>query len=142
MEQVELNRELLVAIHNNDLDRVKECVANGANVNTFEIAGKKYNPLYCCIQTQNVNILEYLIEQGADVTEKIGNIKQSLLFCACSNPEFKFSIMLAILNNGGYKDINYAPVGGRSPMELVKETMPDIVQYFERALKNSQNKGR
>lgn len=142
MDKVELNKQLIVAINNNDLDAVRECVEQGADVNTFEINGKKYNPLYCCIKTQNVSIFDYLVEQGADVTEKLGERKQSLLFCACHNPEYKLKIVLTIINNGGHVDINYAPKGGKSPMEIVKENTPEITQYFERALKHSQNKGR
>ena len=139
---MELNKKLLLAIYENDFEGVKECVEQGADVNTFEIDGKQYNPLYCCIKTQNVEIFDYLVEQGADVTEKLGSKKQSLLFCACNDPKLKLKIVLTIVNNGGHVDINYAPEGGKSPMEVVKENTPELTQYFERALKHSQNKGR
>ena len=142
MDKVELNKQLIVAIYKHDHDALKECVEKGADVNTFEIDGKEYNPLYCCIITQDTKAFEYLTRNGADVTEKIGHRKQSLLFCACHSQDLKISIVQCILENGGIQDINYAPEGGRSPMEVAKVENPLLAKTFERVLKSTENKGR
>lgn len=143
MDKIELNKKLIVALDNKDMDAIKECVEQGADVNTFEIDGKKYNPLYCCIITENAKALDYLIKNGADVTEKLGNRKQSLLFCACAQENPSIFMIAKILENGGTQDVHYAPEGARSPMDLAKEANNQyLVQTFNRAIRNTQNKGR
>ena len=143
MEQVELNKELIVAIHNNDLDRVKECVENGANVNTFEIGGKTYNPLYACMIAKNSSIFEYLVDNGADVRERLGTRKQSLLFCACTMKDIPWNIIVTILLKGGLEDVHYTPEGGSSPMEYAIEidSIP-LKSLFNRLLAKSNSNKR
>ena len=59
-----INRELVRAISKGDLGKVKELVADGADVNVT--CDNSFTPLYVSIHYRQPEIFEYLLEQGAD----------------------------------------------------------------------------
>jgi ankyrin repeat protein len=78
--------ELHITVMMNDLQRVKELINSGYDVNMFDEIG--YTPLhYACIKG-NIAIAEYLIEHGADVNAHheghIGNTPLGEVAGSCS----------------------------------------------------------
>lgn len=135
MSELELNKKLVVAIQKGDFNAVKECIEQGADVNTFEIGDKLFNPLYGCIVMKQPKIFAYLVSKGANVTEKIGDKKHSLLYYACTQDNPNIFIIANILENGGVYDISYAPKGEMSPKDIAKATNNIfLTQSFERAI--------
>ena len=135
MNKQELNKLLVVSIAKNDLDTLKLCVEHGADVNTFEIEDKLYNPLYCCLVAKNARAFDYLAKHGADVTQRLGNKELSLLYCCCKEENINIGILGLILQYGGVVDISYAPKGCQSPKDIVKSTNNVVIKdYFDRAI--------
>ena len=64
-----INEKLLESIFNEDLEQVKECLAQGANVNDDN--GKSYEPPIILVSINgNLEIAKLLIQHGADVNAK------------------------------------------------------------------------
>lgn len=61
----ENDRELFFAIHDNDATRVKAAIRNGAKVNRQD--ANFITPLISAISLKNANLVDLLIENGADV---------------------------------------------------------------------------
>lgn len=123
MTKKELYEKFIFAIRDNDLETVKECVKRGVDVNRcFDINGS--NPLYLCLmKNRDARMFRYLVANGADVTKRIGGedvknwLKPSLLSFAVDLADVPIEIVKTILENGGDRDINYAPKGQSSPLE-------------------------
>jgi ankyrin repeat protein len=78
--------ELHIATLLNDLQRVKELINSGYDVNMFDEIG--YTPLHCACTKGNITIVEYLIEHGANVNAHheghIGNTPLGEVAGSCS----------------------------------------------------------
>ena len=61
----EADKTLFKAIRNGKIEMVKEAIANGANVNTFNI--NIISPLHYAVSSSQNDIVELLISKGADV---------------------------------------------------------------------------
>jgi ankyrin repeat protein len=61
----EADKALFKAIRNGKIEMVKEAIANGANVNTFNI--NIISPLHYAVSKSHNDIVELLISKGADV---------------------------------------------------------------------------
>jgi ankyrin repeat protein len=61
----EADKALFKAIRNGKIEMVKEAIANGANVNTFNI--NIISPLHYAVSKSHNEIVELLISKGADV---------------------------------------------------------------------------
>ena len=61
----EADKALFKAIRNGKIEMVKEAIANGANVNTFNI--NIITPLHYAVSKSHNEIVELLISKGADV---------------------------------------------------------------------------
>lgn len=60
----ELNNQLIKAVAGEDLAAVKQLVQAGADVNYF--TPKEDSPLLVAIDTMNVELIKFLLDQGAD----------------------------------------------------------------------------
>lgn len=60
----ELNNQLIKAVAGEDLAAVKQLVQAGADVNYF--TPKEDSPLLVAIDTMNVELIQFLLDQGAD----------------------------------------------------------------------------
>ena len=65
IEEMFKREELHFAVQQNDLDRVKELVLAGSDVNQFDDIG--YTPLHYACRNEFFPIADFLIEHGADV---------------------------------------------------------------------------
>ena len=61
----EADKALFKAIRNGKIEMVKEAIANGANVNTFNI--NIISPLHYAVSSSHNDIVKLLISKGADV---------------------------------------------------------------------------
>jgi ankyrin repeat protein len=69
MTQQKLDKELIFYIEKNNLEKVKEFVTLGANVNIkCNIYGD--TPIICAVLNQNFEMMKYLFSKGADPTIK------------------------------------------------------------------------
>jgi ankyrin repeat protein len=57
--------ELVRAVLNEDLDRVKELIAEGAKVNARDMTLEGMSPLHAAIESGNIEIMQYLLAYGA-----------------------------------------------------------------------------
>jgi len=96
----EADKALFKAIRNGKIEMVKEAIANGANVNTFNI--NIISPLHYAVSSSQNDIVELLISKGADVNFIGGNRGFSPLIVAINGNNVEVVRML--LANGA--DIN------------------------------------
>lgn len=62
-----IHRSLLTAAEAGDLDRVKTLIQEGHQVNQLELYLNPHTPLILAIQNDHIQVIEVLIEKGADV---------------------------------------------------------------------------
>lgn len=110
LNPVKLETTLIRAIKNQNEQIVKILVENlGASIFTSD--PQKRNPLYIASGLGNKNIVEYLIQKGADVNSK--NLKgDTALLKACQ--ERKIENVKLLVQNGA--DVNRRGFGGNSPL--------------------------
>ena len=84
------------AILNNKIERVKNMIKNGANINTFNIDHD--SPLHCAILLKHYDIAHLLIEAGADVNQLDFLGKAPLSRVATINDDVTFALLLAGAN--------------------------------------------
>lgn len=119
----DLNKELIIAVKDDNFYFVEKLVEAGADVNK-PFGTLANTPLLECLRVKNVPMFKYLVEHGADVTQKIGTVdekeyeRESLLKYAITTSDIPVEIIGTILKNGGFKDINYAPKGKDTPAEI------------------------
>lgn len=118
MENVnDVNEELIDASINGDLEKVKECLKNGADVNVY--SNVEWTPLLCATHFNHLEIAKLLIENGADVNAK-ETLQESWtpLIAATINEiednEVKKEIIKLLIDNGA--DINIKDRHGFTPL--------------------------
>jgi len=74
------NRKLKHAIMNDDLPSVKGAILDGADVNAYFVS--TYTHLYIAIQNGNIEIIKYLIANGANVDAVNGSLNWTPLHYA------------------------------------------------------------
>ena len=130
-----------MAVRNKEYSSVIDLIAAGANVNC-RIKESAITPLVECVENFDYDIFYQLVKNGADISERVGpkyienSKKISLLAYAMEKDVFheraKETYDL-ILNNGGDRDINYAPKGYASPAEIayIKGNAP-VLELFKK----------
>ena len=68
IEETEYKTPLVIAVRNEDIDEVRELIANGANINGRE--EDKTTPLFAAVESGNLEIVQLLLEQGAKVNAR------------------------------------------------------------------------
>ncbi len=67
---VSYRTELANAIAEEDVDRVRELIANGADVNEKEDKETRLTPIFIAVETGDVEIVQILLDAGAKVTAR------------------------------------------------------------------------
>lgn len=118
MENVnDVNEELIDASIDGDLEKVKECLKNGADVNVY--SNVEWTPLLCATHFNHLEIAKLLIENGADVNAK-ETLQESWtpLIAATINEiednEVKKEIIKLLIDNGA--DVNAKDRHGFTPL--------------------------
>lgn len=69
----DIHDQLIIAARKNDIEKVKELIAKGADVNAKEnVIGEGYAALFHAASYGHTAIVKLLIEKGADVNERPG----------------------------------------------------------------------
>lgn len=64
---VEYTSELSSAVADEDVDKVRELINKGANVNAKEDGYSKITPLFIAVETGNIEIVQLLLDNGAKI---------------------------------------------------------------------------
>ncbi|WP_265021563.1 ankyrin repeat domain-containing protein [Wolbachia endosymbiont (group A) of Icerya purchasi] len=67
-KQLDLDKELLISTEKGDLEKVRDGIRQGANVNVQD--GQGWTPVFWAIQKNNFNIVELLLDNNADIKVK------------------------------------------------------------------------
>lgn len=122
MENVnDVNEELIDASIDRDLEKVKECLKNGADINIR--SNIEWTPLLCVTHFNNLEIAKYLIEKGADVNAKetLQEHWTPLLSATINdieNDKVKQEIIRLLINNGA--DVNAKNKYERTALDYAK----------------------
>ncbi|MBR9984239.1 MAG: ankyrin repeat domain-containing protein [Wolbachia endosymbiont of Homalodisca vitripennis] len=133
---VEFNKEKLVlsteelfdAVKQNNLDKVKELINQGANINAQEkgIYGKK--PIHIAAENNNKNIIEFLLSRGVSVndTERVGNTP--LHYAAWGG---RLEAAEFLVNKGANIDAADASTYGKKPVHVAAENNnKNIIEFL------------
>lgn len=121
MNSYELTASLMVAVSKNDLAKAKQLLSNGADPNTAENATSA-TPLFTAISNNNPQMVQLLLDHGANVTQV--NEKGSLpIHEAASGNAFgkdkKYranEIIQSLIEHGA--DVNQKNAKGQTPLML------------------------
>lgn len=76
-EQLSLNNQLIIACRTGIIERIEKLLDDGANINGPNESGQ--TPLIKAVQTQNGDVVKYLLDRGADVNIKHDVYKYSAI---------------------------------------------------------------
>ncbi|KAJ8025370.1 Tankyrase-1 [Holothuria leucospilota] len=104
------NRELFEACRNGDLTRVKKCVSS-STVNAKDVAGRKSSPLHFAAGFGRKDVVEYLLQNGANVHARDdGGLNPLHNACSFGHAE----VVTLLLRHGGEANArdnwNYTPL--------------------------------
>lgn len=119
------NRSLGHAASNGNLKKVKNLIANGADINSMEYG--KWTPLTVALKYRQYEVAKYLIEQGADVNLECGEKWTPLTIAA----RYGLREMVEFLLENG-ADVDKVDGFDHSPMYYaVKINNQDIITLLE-----------
>ncbi|MFP3025404.1 MAG: ankyrin repeat domain-containing protein, partial [Wolbachia sp.] len=133
-KQLDLDKELLISAEKGDLEKVRDSIRQGANVNVQGRQG--WTPVFWAIQKNNFNIVELLLDNSADIKVKDNEGWTPL----------HWAVQLDLLNMVKYlaekgADIDALTADGRTPLDIVREKLrvngkneecSDVVQCLEK----------
>ncbi|WP_265027948.1 ankyrin repeat domain-containing protein [Wolbachia endosymbiont (group A) of Calamotropha paludella] len=133
-KQLNLDKELLIAAEKGDLEKVRESIRRGANVNIQDRQG--WTPLFWAIQKNNFNIIELLLDNSADIKVK-DNEGWTPLHWAVSLGSL--DIVEHLVERGA--DVNASTADGRTPLDIARDKgYNNIVNYLEEELNKEREK--
>ncbi|WP_353282457.1 ankyrin repeat domain-containing protein [Wolbachia endosymbiont (group A) of Myopa testacea] len=133
-KQLNLDKELLIAAEKVDLEKVRESIRRGANVNIQDRQG--WTPLFWAIQKNNFNIIELLLDNSADIKVK-DNEGWTPLHWAVSLGSL--DIVEHLVERGA--DVNASTADGRTPLDIARDKgYNNIVNYLEEELNKEREK--
>ncbi|WP_353286446.1 ankyrin repeat domain-containing protein [Wolbachia endosymbiont (group A) of Crataerina pallida] len=133
-KQLDLDKELLIAAEKGDLEKVRESIRRGANVNIQDRQG--WTPLFWAIQKNNFNIIELLLDNSADIKVK-DNEGWTPLHWAVSLGSL--DIVEHLVERGA--DVNASTADGRTPLDIARDKgYNNIVNYLEEELNKEREK--
>ena len=115
LSQKDLDNELYDATKNGDLEKVKECLTNGANVNITQDFG--LTPLMWAAGAAHkghLEIVKLLVEHGADIEAKDSNAGYTALIFAAKREEYSSGFRMVAIDT-------FSIMGGNTTqLEIVK----------------------
>ena len=133
--QKELDDELLkYSESKSSLQKVRELITDGANVNCFD-SSKSRTPLIKAVIKLNYSIIKLLIESGADVN-LTNRVNENCLFHIVDNNKwnyttykFKIDNIIDLIMKSGI-DLNTKNIKGLDIFSRINSSNPIILQYI------------
>jgi len=133
-KQLNLDKELLIASEKGDIEKVRDSIRQGANVNVQGRQG--WTPVFWTIQKNNFNIIELLLDNNADIKVK-DNEGWTPLHWAVSLGSL--DIVERLVERGA--DVNASTADGRTPLDIARDKgYNNIVNYLEEELNKEREK--
>ncbi|WP_264707649.1 ankyrin repeat domain-containing protein [Wolbachia endosymbiont (group A) of Acrocera orbiculus] len=133
-KQLDLDKELLISTEKGDLEKVRDSIRQGANVN---VQGRQdWTPVFWAIQKNNFNIIELLLDNNADIKVKDNEGWTPLHWAVQLD---SLNVVKYLVEKGA--DVNALTADGRAPLDIAKEKFRglseneernDIVQFLEK----------
>ncbi len=125
--QLNLDRELLVAVEKEDLGKVKDNIRRGANVNAQSRLG--WASVFWAIQKNNLNIVKLLVNNGADINAKDNESWMPLHWAVQLG---SLDVVKYLVERGA--NINALTADGRTSLELaVQKNCVDTIEFLKKA---------
>jgi len=119
-------KKLFEAVKQGNIDKIKELLDKGVNVNVATSVG--WTPLHVAVYCGCTNIVKLLLNHGADVNVRDNDGWTPLLFTAYYGRE---DIVKLLLNHGADLDIKNKE--GKTPIDIAKEEgYDDIARLLEK----------
>ena len=116
-KEVNINKTLFVALNmdtHGNMEYVKECIENGADVNeATDAMNQDYSPLTMAFINANKNIAKYLIEKGADVN--YSHLDASLLMAMAGGQIRNTEYCRILVENGA--EVNKKNLRGNTALD-------------------------
>ncbi|MDG7052918.1 MAG: ankyrin repeat domain-containing protein, partial [Wolbachia endosymbiont of Alcedoecus sp.] len=125
--QLNLDKELLIAVEEEDLGKVKDNIRRGANVNAQSRLG--WASVFWAIQKNNLNIVKLLVNNGADINAKDNESWIPLHWAAQLS---SLDVVKYIVERGA--NVNALTADGRTPLDLaVQRNYVNIINFLKKA---------
>jgi ankyrin repeat protein len=105
-KQTQLNKELGLACSLGRLERVKELLAQGADLGYCNPADNGKTALVRAVLGGRMEVVRYLLDHGADIHAPDGSGRYPIYFCCISN---NIELLQFLIAKGGGEDINRGP---------------------------------
>ncbi|WP_265032114.1 ankyrin repeat domain-containing protein [Wolbachia endosymbiont (group A) of Merzomyia westermanni] len=134
--QLILDKQLLSAIGNSDLNKVRGLVAQGANIDTNNKNGNTL--LYSAAEIGDLNLVKLLLDNGANIEAKNGEYQATPLHGAVEN--YRIDVVKLLLNRGA--NVNAEDKDNWTPLHYAADTNSlDIAKVLVDAHANLGAKG-
>ncbi|WP_264704376.1 ankyrin repeat domain-containing protein [Wolbachia endosymbiont (group B) of Apotomis betuletana] len=133
-KQLDLDKELLISTEKGDLEKVRDGIRQGANVNVQD--GQGWTPVFLAIQNNNFNIVELLLDNSADIKVKDNEAWTPLHLAVQLG---SLDVVERLVERGA--DFNASTADGRTPLDIARDKGYDnVVNYLEEELSKEREK--
>ncbi|WP_264377026.1 ankyrin repeat domain-containing protein [Wolbachia endosymbiont (group B) of Ochlodes sylvanus] len=133
-KQLDLDKELLISTEKGDLEKVRDGIRQGANVNVQD--GQGWTPVFLAIQNNNFNIVELLLDNSADIKVKDNEAWTPLHWAVQLG---SLDVVERLVERGA--DFNASTADGRTPLDIARDKGYDnVVNYLEEELSKEREK--
>ncbi len=123
-KQLDLDKKLLISAEKGDLEKVRDSIRQGANVNVQSRQG--WTPLFWAIQKNNFNIVELLLDNSADIKVKDNEGWTPLNWAVQLG---SLDVVKHLVGRGA--DVNALTADGRTPYDLaINQNYREIKEYL------------
>ena len=128
----ELNKQLIEAARNDEVDRVKRLIKNGADVNAKDY--NQWTPLHYASCNGSITLVEMLLEKGADINSKKNDQRIPLHLAALKG---NVELVILLLEKGA--DVHSKDERGQTPVDLSKKynTDKNLISILEEHMRKS-----
>ncbi|MFP3020595.1 MAG: ankyrin repeat domain-containing protein [Wolbachia sp.] len=123
-KQLDLDKELLIAAEKGDIEKVRDSIRQGANVNVQGRQG--WTPVFWAIQKNNFNIIELLLDNNADIKVKDNEGWTPLHWAVQLG---SLDVVERLVERGA--DVNALTADGRTPYDLaINQNYREVKEYL------------